>query len=94
MQLMSFISQFASCHFDSFDFIPSVGASGGILNLWVSNAFTCSVLEKMHFSLTISFTSIHNGDIWHLTNDGPYNEPECSDFLTWFRNCEVDDSVN
>jgi hypothetical protein len=58
---ISFIRSFALNRFDQFDFIPSMGAPGGLLVLWNSALFTGSVLEKNPFNITISFTSTQNG---------------------------------
>jgi hypothetical protein len=43
---MSVIRKLAPRRFDSFDFIPSMGASGGILIAWCSSLFTGWTLEK------------------------------------------------
>ncbi|KAG2577120.1 hypothetical protein PVAP13_6NG087545, partial [Panicum virgatum] len=53
----SYIRNFAPRRLDNFDFIPSIGSSGGMLILWNSSIFTGVVLEKKQFALTISFTS-------------------------------------
>ena len=43
----------------------------------------------------MAFTSVHNGEQWKLTNVyGPCDEPERSDFINWFRNCDVNDTTN
>jgi exonuclease III len=42
----SFIHQFSPRRFDSFDYIPSIGASGGTLILWSSSSFVGTVVEK------------------------------------------------
>jgi hypothetical protein len=53
------------------------------------------VVEKLQFSLTISFSAMHNGDQWRRTNVyDPCQEPDRSSFLNWFKNCEVDDRIN
>jgi exonuclease III len=91
----SFIHQFSPRRFDSFDYIPSIGASGGTLILWSSSSFVGTVVEKFQFSLTFSFTATHNGDQWRLTNVyGPCQEPDRTSFLNWFKNCEADDTIN
>ena len=54
---MSFIRKFAPRRFDAYDFVPSIGTSGGILVLWNSAAFAGATLEKRPFGLTLSFTS-------------------------------------
>jgi hypothetical protein len=92
---MQSVQNFAPRRLDCFDHIPSIGVSGGILVLWFSNVFTGTVTKKLQFSITIQFTSAHNGDPWYLSNVyGPCHEPERSEFINWFRNCVVTDSVN
>jgi hypothetical protein len=78
----NFIHRFAPRRFDSFEYIPSIGASGGILILWSSSSFVGMVVEKLLFSLTISFSATHNGNQWCLTNVySPCQEPDRSSFL-------------
>ena len=92
---ISFIRNFAPRRFDCFDFIPSVGASGGLLVLWASSFFTGVVFEKLQFSITVDFSSMHSVECWRLTNIyGPCTEPDRSAFINWFRNCDVSDSIN
>ena len=91
----SYIRNFAPRHFDCFDFIPSLGASGGILVLWNSAVFSGTVLDKQHFGMTVDFTFVHNNDAWKLTTVyGPCDEPTRSEFVNWFRGHDIDDSVN
>ena len=59
---MPLIKNFAPKHFDKFDFVPSTTASGGILILWNSAAFSGSTIDKRSFDLTITFTSLLNSD--------------------------------
>lgn len=92
---MSFIRKFAPRHFDCFDFIPSVGASGGILVLWNSANFKGVVLDKKSLGITLNFASVHNNENWKLTNVyGPCTEPARTDFVSWFRNHEIHDEEN
>jgi exonuclease III len=49
---MAYIRKFAPRHFDTFDFIPLIGASGGILVLWNNAIFSGSVLDKQSFGMT------------------------------------------
>jgi hypothetical protein len=81
-----FIRNFAPRRFDKFDFVPSVGASGGILLVWNSSVFDGTVLDKQRFGITMHFVSIHSGQSWKLTSVyGPCTEPARSEFLSWFR---------
>jgi exonuclease III len=52
-----FIRKFAPRRYDSYDFIPSVGASGSILIGWNSSHFLGQVVDKQSFGITIMFTS-------------------------------------
>jgi len=92
---MSFIRKFAPRRFDRFDYIPSVGASGGLLVLWNSSIFRGVIVDKQSFSITMNFTSAHNGDTWFLTNVyGPCDDPACIAFINWFKGHEIDDLMN
>ena len=54
-----------------------------------------TITQKKQFAITASFTSMHNGDSWLLSNVyGPCDEPERSKFITWFRDCDINDSIN
>jgi exonuclease III len=53
--------------FDSHVFLPSVGASGGILIAWKESLFYALKSEKNSFSLTMEFCSKHNNASWLLT---------------------------
>lgn len=75
---MAYIRKFAHRRFD---FIPSVGASGGILVIW-NNIFSSSVLDKQRFGITIAFSSVHNNEAWKLTTVyGPCDEPARTKFI-------------
>lgn len=88
----AFIRNFAPRRFDRFNFIPSIGASGGILLVWNSSTFNGVILDKERFGITAIFTSTHNAETWKLTAVyGPCSEPARSEFLSWFRGHSVDD---
>ena len=92
---ISYIRNFAPRHFDNFDYIPSIGTSGGLFILWCSSTFTGTIIHKKDFAITVSFTSMHNGDSWLLSNIyGPCDEPERTEFISWIRDCDVDDTIN
>jgi len=91
----AFIRNFAPRRFDHFDYIPLVGASGGILVLWCSSVFHGTIVEKNPFSITASFVSAHNDETWFLTNVyGPCDDPGRSAFIDWFKSCDVNDTTN
>ena len=73
----------------------TIGGCGDILVLWSSSTFRGDVLEKKPFGITISFTSVHNNETWKLTNVyGPCIEPARTEFITWFRDQEIEDDDN
>jgi exonuclease III len=85
---MHIIRKFAPRRYDKFDFIPSLGASGGILVLWNSAQFLGLTLDKQPFGLTISFTSQFNSAMWKLTTVyGPCHDPERAAFVNWMLSC-------
>jgi exonuclease III len=91
----AFIRKLAPRRFDRFDFIPSVGASGGILLVWNSTVFTGSIVDKQRFGITASFTSNQNGQTWKLTSVyGPCIEPARSEFITWLRGHQIQEDEN
>lgn len=64
---LSFIKNICPSDFDSLEFLPSVGASGGILVVWKSSAFWGSLVFRNRFALSIEFTSKLYSDTWTLT---------------------------
>jgi len=90
-----YIRNFAPRRLDTFDYIPSVESSGGILVLWNSTIFKGVVLEKRQFSLTLSLTSQHNHETWFLSSVyGPCTEPGRSLFIEWMKNLQIGDDEN
>jgi hypothetical protein len=92
---LSYIHKFAPRRFDQFDYVPSTGASGGILVVWNSSVFGGIVVDKQSFGITVQITSVHNGDVWFLTNVyGPCDDPARTAFINWFKAHEIHDSIN
>jgi hypothetical protein len=92
---MSYIRKFAPRRFDQFDYVPSTGASGGILVVWNSSVFGGIVVDKQSFGITVQITSVHNGDVWFLTNVyGPCDDPARTAFINWFKAHEIPNSIN
>ena len=92
---MEFIRNFAPSHFDRFEFIPSMGASGGILVVWNSSCFVGQVVDKQQFGITITFSSTHNSNTCYLTSVyGPCTEQNQSEFINWFRSHNIADTDN
>ena len=90
-----YIRKFALRRFDKYDYIPSVGASGGILVLWNSSVFSGITKEKQAFALYLQFTSTHNQETWSLINVyGPCQEPARSTFTSWLKDLQLDPTEN
>lgn len=83
----SFIRKCCPRRFDRFEFIPSRGASGGIIIIWCSNQFSANVIHRENFVLTLEFTPVHTNKKWKLSNIyGPCEGPERDQFIYWMQN--------
>ena len=81
--------------FDSFEFIPYVGASGGSIITWKSNLFSGSKVFENDYCVSVEFVSNHNNEPWILTNIyAPCTAPGKWAFLQWFKNINMSDTVN
>ena len=63
-----YIQNFCHRRLNKFDYIPSVGASGGIITIWKDCLYKAETLFKNEFSLSIRFISKQTGEHWMLTN--------------------------
>ena len=87
----TFIKGFAPKRFDQFAFVPSDGASGGLLTLWSSKAFAGQVVLQDFCGLVISFTSLQSTDSFILTNIyGPCTGIARDDFVAWLFHLSID----
>jgi hypothetical protein len=87
----SFIRKFFPHPLDKFEFIPSLGASGGLLIIWNSSIFSGQVLHHEKFILSIKFTSTQINKTWILSNIyGPCSSLEKQLFIDWFKNLDID----
>lgn len=70
--------------FDSFAFIPAIGASGGIITIWCSNVFDGTVFLSEQFALGVEFTSKQSSLHWKLVNVyGPCQGDRRHLFTNW-----------
>ena len=91
----SFIKKLAPKRFNKFAFSPSTGTSGGILLGWNNSVFSGEVIEINKFSISVNFSSTHNGHNWTLTTVyGPCQGPERDEFVHWLNNMHIDDEAN
>lgn len=62
------IRKFCLPRFDSFAFQPSLGRSGGIVNVWCSANFRGDAMFQNEYVVYVFLQSIKCGSCWTLTN--------------------------
>ena len=88
----AFIRGFAPKCFDNFAFVPSDGASGGILTIWSSKSFSGQVLLEDHCGLVMFFQSTLPQDSFFLANIyGPCAGIARDDFVAWLFHLDIED---
>jgi exonuclease III len=81
--------------FDKFVFLPSVGPSGGSIIIWKSMLFQGTLVFQNSYTISVEFFSLHENAHWILTNVyAPCTHPEKREFIQWFRNINMPDSVD
>lgn len=92
---VGFIKKLCPAAFDEFVYLPSVGASGGILVAWMSSVFLGNLIFSNHFALSVEFTSKFNDHSWVLIAIyAPCTLVGKRDFLTWFREIQMPSEVD
>lgn len=82
----AFIKKFCPSAFDRFEFLPSVGASGGILTTWKNSLFSVELVCSNEYAISVEFTSRHNNDSWIETNVyGPCTAEGKRGFTDWLK---------
>jgi len=83
---LQFIRKFSPHGFDSFEFLPSIRASGGLITVWKSSVFSGQMVFQNAFAITVKFSARHNCGTWFLTNIyGPCTHDGKRSFLQWFK---------
>ena len=79
--------------FDSFVFVPAVGASGGIITIWCSNVFDGTVFLSEQFALGVEFSSRQSPHRWKLVNVyGPCQGDARTSFTDWLFDVNIPSS--
>ena len=83
-----FIRKFCPRRFDNFAYVPSVGASAGMVVIWNSSFFEGKLIEAKPFGIIVEFLSKHTSEVWKLvTVYGPCHSPtlmsSCSGYIIW-----------
>jgi exonuclease III len=90
-----YLRNFCPKKLNKFEFVPSVGASRGIIIIWNGSLFNGEVDFQNEFSLSIKFTSNLSDDSWILTNIyGPYIAERKAIFLDWFSNIDMPEDMD
>ncbi len=76
--------------FDRYAFVPSCGASGGLLTVWKSALFTGNIIFADVFVLTVGFVSTQSSQSWSLVNIyGPCAGDDREAFTTWLYDVQI-----
>jgi exonuclease III len=91
----SYLKNFWTASFDNFEYVPSVGQSGGTLVIWKGSRFNGAVIFQTKYAMNIEFSSNISNDVWILSNIYAPCMPEGKhDFLEWLHNIDMPDDTN
>ena len=80
----AFVKSCCPRRFDQFDFIPSRGASGGLVTIWNSLIFSATTIAQEDFALVTRFQSTQSAHFWTLVNVyGPCQGESRVNFINW-----------
>jgi len=92
---LAFLKKFCPPEFDAFVFLPSIGASGGILIAWKGNKFSANRTDSNDFSISVQLTSLYDNSSWGLTAIYAPCTPQGRNlFLNWLRQLQVSQTDN
>ena len=89
----AFIKSCCPRRFDQFAFVPSHGASGGIVTIWNSSVFSGTVIASEDFALVIKFQSTQSSQSWTLVNIyGPCQGEKRNTYTQWLFDLSIPSS--
>jgi exonuclease III len=92
---IDYIRKFCHKKFNKFEYLPSIGASGGIIIIWNGALFNGHIEFQNEFSISVKFSSNLSSNKWILTNIyGPSHSDKKSQFLEWFANIDMPDDMD
>ena len=92
---LAFIKKFCPAKLNDFAFVPSVGASGGMIICWDNGLFDGHLSFSNNFVVSVDFYSRHNGDSRTFTNIyAPCTPMGKCQFIDWFKNVKVPDDIH
>jgi hypothetical protein len=87
---LAYIRKFCPKKFNKFEYVPSVGASGGLIIIWNGSLFNGELAFHNDFSISVNFKCNLSNDTWILTNIyGPCQADKKSQFIDWFANIDM-----
>lgn len=87
-----FVRNFLPPNFDGLVFVPSVGASGGILTAWKTSFLQGTLIFSNDMAQIIKFTSKLDNSSWNLVNIyAPCTPGGKRDFINWFKDINIQD---
>ena len=92
---LAFIKSCCPSSFDEFAYVPSNGASGGLIIIWKSSVFIGLVRHCQPFALSVHFTAKQDALSWTLINIyGPCNGDLRDAFVEWLYDLAIPDDEN
>ena len=87
---LAYIHKFCPQRFSKFEFLPSIGASGGIVTVWNETLYSGEMIFQNKFSLSVQFTCKTTNHNWILTNIyGPCSPEDKLEFSDWFSSIQM-----
>lgn len=91
----SFLKNFCPPSFDAFVFLPSIGASGGMITIWKSAIFEGQLVFQNEYAISVDFVSKHNNAECTVTNVyGPCTTEGKRDFLAWLKQVQMPNDID
>lgn len=86
----SLIRKIAPKRFSKFSYVPSLGASGGILMGWNDAVLKGEIIWNQDFAITVAFTSRHSDQKWKPTTVyGPCHGERRDHFVQWLLDLHI-----
>lgn len=91
----NFIKLFCPKRMDAFEFLPSMGASGGTLIAWSSSTFSGDLIFQNQYAQSVEFKCHASSECWILTNVyAPCTNEGRAQFLEWLASVDMPDTID
>jgi exonuclease III len=92
---LAFLRNICLPDFDRFEFVPSIGASGGLITAWKSRNFSGGLCFSNQYGISISLSSTISDDNWIVTNlYGPCTPEGKKNFTDWFKQIQMPTNID